>query len=103
MTQKEDFTAWLCREMPAGTVIGDPAWWAPKIIAALSAPLDAQPVASIDSDEFLGRAIAAVSEAMSIGQCGEWESFIAHINAHTAAQVAASKAPVNNPIDKKAK
>lgn len=38
-------TAWLCREMPAGTVIGDPAWWAPKIIAALSAPPDAQPVA----------------------------------------------------------
>lgn len=42
---KEAFTAWLCREMPAGTVIGDPAWWAPKIIAALSAPPDAQPVA----------------------------------------------------------
>jgi len=27
-----DFTEWLAREMPAGTVIGDPHWWA-KLIA----------------------------------------------------------------------
>lgn len=25
------FTEWLCREMPPGTIIGDPKWWAPKI------------------------------------------------------------------------
>jgi hypothetical protein len=29
-----NFTEWLCNEMPAGTVIGDPAWWARKIWAA---------------------------------------------------------------------
>ncbi|TXH55124.1 MAG: hypothetical protein E6Q97_09485 [Desulfurellales bacterium] len=27
----ESFADWLAREMPAGTVIGDPRWWAPKI------------------------------------------------------------------------
>ena len=26
-----DFAAWLAREMPAGTIIGDPLWWAPLI------------------------------------------------------------------------
>jgi hypothetical protein len=30
----EDFAAWLAREMPVGTVIGDPAWWAPRILRA---------------------------------------------------------------------
>ncbi|MPS30539.1 MAG: hypothetical protein E2576_14505 [Alcaligenaceae bacterium] len=37
--EREAFVAWLAREMPAGTVIGDPAWWAPRILrAALAAP-----------------------------------------------------------------
>lgn len=27
----ESFADWLAREMPPGTVIGDPRWWAPKI------------------------------------------------------------------------
>ena len=31
------FTEWLCREMPAGTVIGNPKWWVPKILNALNA------------------------------------------------------------------
>ena len=31
---REQFTEWLAREMPAGTVISDPRWWAPKIIRA---------------------------------------------------------------------
>ena len=31
---REQFTEWLAREMPAGTVIGNPRWWAPKIIRA---------------------------------------------------------------------
>jgi len=26
-----EFAQWLAREMPAGTVIGDPQWWAPRI------------------------------------------------------------------------
>jgi hypothetical protein len=28
------FTEWLVKEMPAGTIIGDPAWWARKLLAA---------------------------------------------------------------------
>jgi hypothetical protein len=27
-----DFSEWLAREMPAGTVIGNPLWWASKIV-----------------------------------------------------------------------
>lgn len=34
---------YLSREMPAGTVIGDPKWWAPKIAAAFETAL-AQPI-----------------------------------------------------------
>lgn len=34
--------AYLCREMPAGTVIGDPKWWAPKIANVIKEVL-AQP------------------------------------------------------------
>jgi hypothetical protein len=30
-----NFSEWLAREMPAGTVIGDPGWWAPRIAAEL--------------------------------------------------------------------
>lgn len=29
------FVAWLEREMPAGTIIGNPTWWAPKLARAL--------------------------------------------------------------------
>lgn len=32
--------AYLCREMPAGTVIGDPKWWALKIVAAIKEALE---------------------------------------------------------------
>ncbi|QTK37314.1 hypothetical protein [Xanthomonas citri] len=31
----ELFVQWLEREMPAGTIIGKPAWWAPKLARAL--------------------------------------------------------------------
>ena len=29
------FADWLCREMPAGTVVGDPRWWAPRLLRAV--------------------------------------------------------------------
>lgn len=29
------FADWLCREMPADTIIGDPRWWAPRILRAV--------------------------------------------------------------------
>lgn len=32
----DDFTEWLAREMPPGTVISDPRWWAPRIARRLS-------------------------------------------------------------------
>lgn len=35
-----DFAAWLAREMPAGTVIADPLWWASRIRKALDAEID---------------------------------------------------------------
>jgi hypothetical protein len=37
------FTDWLVREMPAGTVIGDPAWWARKLLAAACVFADEAP------------------------------------------------------------
>ena len=35
--------AYLCREMPAGTIIGDPKWWVPKIAMAIREALAEQP------------------------------------------------------------
>lgn len=32
--QRDAFTEWLLREMPPGTVISNPSWWAPRIYAA---------------------------------------------------------------------
>ena len=46
MTQTEALKmaleAYLCREMPAGTVIGDPKWWVPRIANTIKEAL-AQP------------------------------------------------------------
>lgn len=49
---QQTLEAYLSREMPAGTVIGDPKWWAPKIAAALEAALaqpEQEPVAPEDT------------------------------------------------------
>lgn len=37
------FTDWLVREMPAGTLIGDPTWWARKLLAAACVFADEAP------------------------------------------------------------
>lgn len=37
LTEPDDFTQWLKREMPSGTVIGSPEWWAPRIYRAVIA------------------------------------------------------------------
>lgn len=45
---EQQFSEWLCREMPAGTIIGDPKWWVPKIVRAVLRGLSqerAEPVA----------------------------------------------------------
>lgn len=36
----EEFAEWLKREMPAGTVISDPEWWAPRILKAARTATD---------------------------------------------------------------
>lgn len=38
-----DFAQWLAKEMPAGTVIGDPQWWAPRIARAVTSRFLASP------------------------------------------------------------
>lgn len=38
-----DFASWLAQEMPAGTVISDPLWWAPRIAARAAALLQQPP------------------------------------------------------------
>lgn len=32
---RDAFSEWLRQNMPAGTVIGDPEWWIPRILRAL--------------------------------------------------------------------
>ena len=38
------FAAWLAREMPPGTIIGDPYWWAPRIARRAADLLEHHPV-----------------------------------------------------------
>ena len=56
----DNFEKWLCREMPAGTVIGNPSWWAPRIMKAaqaeaqqtIAAPvINQQPASEPDTSE----------------------------------------------------
>jgi hypothetical protein len=46
MSDREAFEKWLQREMPAGTVISDPLWWAPKILKAAQAQAQVRFVAA---------------------------------------------------------
>jgi hypothetical protein len=39
--------SWLSREMPAGTVISDPAWWAPRILRAAHVAAQADALAAL--------------------------------------------------------
>lgn len=41
--EAESFRTWLRREMPQGTVIGDPDWWVPRLIRAVKASLKPEP------------------------------------------------------------
>lgn len=42
----DNFIDWLSREMPAGTVIGDPKWWAKRILKVIRTP-SPQPVSEV--------------------------------------------------------
>jgi hypothetical protein len=59
----ENFADWLKREMPPGTVISDPAWWAPRIHRAVS--LDLAPTTSTVSapDEIRNAALEEAAVA----------------------------------------
>lgn len=52
MTHKETvrlvLEEYLCREMPAGTIIGDPKWWANKIAGVLTNPEPSKPTDTYD-------------------------------------------------------
>lgn len=60
----ESFEAWLEREMPAGTVIGNPTWWARRISAraSLAAAAAQQAAAVAGRDAALETAVQAVAE-----------------------------------------
>ena len=52
------FDEWLAKEMPAGTVIGDPSWWADRIARQYSKRTAQQPAAVVD-EAMVDAAIAA--------------------------------------------
>lgn len=63
------FEEWLCSEMPAGTVIGDPKWWAPRILRA------AQQVQADDPIR------AVVQAAVDLMEAREWAEHFAECHA----------------------
>lgn len=60
--------AYLCREMPAGTIIGDPKWWVPKIASAIKEALatEAQQSGSVSNEQVepVGRIASNVKPVM---------------------------------------
>src|SRR3546814_12364608 len=46
------FAEWLATEMPAGTVIGDPKWWADRIARQYRVRSGVAPAASVDLEQF---------------------------------------------------
>ena len=53
----EEFKAWLCSEMPPGTVISNPEWWAPRIARALQAAAPQPPALDRDGEERMAQSI----------------------------------------------
>lgn len=81
--EADTFAEWLATEMPAGTVIGNPAWWANRIArqyrmrSGITNPQDASAVAKLDEvsayviklaeecDDLYGRAVADRDDDMA--------------------------------------
>jgi len=67
---KQALEAYLCREMPEGTVISDPKWWASKIADAITKKALAQPAQepfgwySAQEDEFMTHKIRKEHERL---------------------------------------
>lgn len=65
----ETFAAWLAREIPPGTVISNPAWWAPRILrAALRATPQPAAQAAPDVSEDTPEAVEGTIQVLK--ECG---------------------------------
>lgn len=70
------FMVWLMKEMPAGTVIGAPSWWSPRIFKAVLRAIEVQEhVRPSAVETFDGcPACAGAPNAEHIGQCSTVKS-----------------------------
>lgn len=62
-----DFSDWLAREMPPGTVISDPRWWAPRIAARFATPQPPQPAGAVPELDAVMRARGLPKVADALG------------------------------------
>lgn len=83
------FTEWLCREMPPGTVVGDPEWWAKRIYRLLAASSDLDAI----KREAAREALDAVADAWDVQNATE-EDVRAFATSYLAAH---HPAPVPEP------
>lgn len=67
---REPLREYLIREMPAGTVIGDPEWWVPKILKALAE--QAEPEQSPAQSPVQSPADPAAQEPAEEAQADGW-------------------------------
>jgi hypothetical protein len=62
---REEFEKWMQREMPAGTVISDPVWWAPRILKAATAIPDTHRIVSVELLESMRAEFCRAAEDVS--------------------------------------
>lgn len=66
------FTEWVMKEMPAGTIIGHPAWWAQKLLAAAIVTAPEAPAEPPDDsrDAERWRALIGCARVRLLGSAG---------------------------------
>lgn len=91
------FAEWLAKEMPAGTVIGDPSWWADRIARQYSKRTAQQPAAVVDEamvDRYLAAQAKAVQEIDNKwGNGGKAPSYIHPVREACRAGLTAALSP----------
>lgn len=89
-----EFSDWLAREMPPGTVISDPRWWAPRIAARFATTQPPKPAGAVPLPETLPTPAFREDQPERFGRVRGWNECLAAFMAYIDAREAAGRAGV---------